>query len=101
VFSGQGPAPGAPAGGGGSEQLIQGVVTLARQMEQTLITFAQAMPEGAQEFKAASDAIKMGIAKSMAANTQGGGAAPPAPVSSPTEPGVQFPGGGFGSAPRP
>lgn len=79
-------------------------------MEQTLITFAQAMPEGAQEFKAASDAIKMGIAKSMAANTGGqGGAAdaggagptPPAPVASPTEPGVQFPGGGFGSAPRP
>lgn len=86
---------------------MQGVISLARSMEQTLITFAQAMPEGAQEFKAASDAIKTGIAKSMAASAGGPGGAggagptPPAPVASPTEPGVQFPGGGFGSAPRP
>lgn len=81
---------------------MQGVLNLGKQIEETLIRFAQAMPEGAKFFTQANDLIKQGIASSMAAATGGpggGGEAPPA--TSPTEVGAQFPGGGFGSSARP
>jgi hypothetical protein len=82
-------------------------VKLGQQMEQMLLQFAQAMPEGAQDFKAAADAIKQGFAKSIVAAQQAGGAAgasagpgggaPAAPTSSPTDSGVGYSGGSVGA----
>jgi hypothetical protein len=77
------------------------VVQIAQQMEQMLVRFAQAMPEGAQEFKQSADLLKQGIAKSMAAAAQQGGGEPPSTATSPTESGVGYSGGGLGSGARP
>lgn len=95
------PAPGAAGAAGkptGSPQeILQGVINIGKQMEQTLTMFAQAMPNGARFFQQASEAIQQGIAAEIAATS----GSEQAPASSPTEAGRPFPGGGFGSAARP
>lgn len=85
---------GGPEGPGGPEQLIKGILSIGAQIEQTLISFAQAMPQGAKFFQQASEMIKQGIAAEM--NAAGGSSEQP-PAASPTAAGPQFPGGGFGT----
>ncbi len=89
---------GGPQAGGSPEQVLQGILGLGEQIEKTLMTFAQAMPEGAKFFQEANELVKQGIAAAMSA-AQGGGANPGAgaPAVSPTNAGPQFPGGGFAS----
>ncbi len=77
---------------------MKGVVGLAKQIDTILVTFAQAMPEGAQQFKQAAELIQQGIATAIEA-TSGPGAQ--APTSAPTEVGNEFPGGGLGAGARP
>jgi hypothetical protein len=69
---------------------------MGQQIDQTLKSFAQAFPEGAQFFAQASELIKQGIASGIQAQ---GGAEPP--TTSPTSLGGEFPGGGHSSSPRP
>ena len=89
---------GGPQAGGSPEQIMQGIMGLGEQIEKTLLTFAQAMPEGAKFFQEANELVKQGIAAAMSA-TQGasGGGDAGAPAVSPTNAGEQFPGGGFAS----
>lgn len=93
---------GAPAGGPGeadvAQEAMKGIINMGKQIEQSLIMFAQAMPNGAKFFQQANEFIQQGIAAEMAAAAQEGGEAP---ASSPTEAGKPFPGGGLGSAGRP
>jgi len=95
---------GPQADSGDPSKIIEGILALGQSIEQTLLSFAQAMPEGARFFQEANELIKQGIAAEMAASQNGGGAgaaAPAAPASSPTNVGPQFPGGGLGSGARP
>lgn len=89
---------GGPGAAGGPDQIIKGILSLGAQIEQTLLNFAKAMPQGAKFFQQANELIKQGIAAEMNA-AAGQGEQPPA--SSPTATGPQFPGGGFGSGGRP
>lgn len=87
-----GPVPGASAQGAAPspEAVVQGIGQMASMIESALVAFAQAMPEGAQEFDQANELIRQGVAKAMQA--QGmlpGMGAPPAAA------GRAFPGGGF------
>jgi hypothetical protein len=82
------------------QNVIEGILSLAQNIEQTLLTFAQAMPTGARFFQEAVEIMKQGIAAELQA-AQGGpggqGGAPPPTAASPTNAGPQFPGGGFSS----
>lgn len=89
---------GGPEAAGGPDQLIKGILGLGKQIEQTLISFAQAMPNGAKYFQQANELIKQGIASEMSA---AGGTGEQPPAGSPTDVGPQFPGGGFSSGGRP
>lgn len=92
-------APGGPQGATpppSPEQMFKSVLQIGDQIDATLKTFAQAMPQGAAEFAQATVLIQQGIAKAISALA---GREPP--TSSSTAAGRDFPGGGFTSSPKP
>lgn len=81
---GQALAPGAAPVGAG-------VMGMGEQVERALLDLSRAFPQGANEFNAAIEFLKQGLAKAVQASVG------PPPSVSPTNTGPQFPGGGFSS----
>jgi len=94
--------PTAPGGGSGGYQglggatddpqkeQLRGIAQAAQTVDQVLLTFSQALPQGSKEFDIARKAVEQGLAKGLAALGQ-------APEVTSTDAGSQFPGGGFSS----
>ena len=81
-------APGGQSMGGLTPEIVQGVMQMGAQIDQSLVALAQAVPIGAAEFQQAQQLIQAGLAKFLQA---GAGA------TTPTATGTAFPGGGFQS----
>ena len=73
----------------GGDQAMRGIIQVIQSIDRILLSVITALPQGAKEFSMARQLIESGLAKALTG---------PSPVSStPTEPGTQFPGGGFSS----
>lgn len=100
--TGPGGAPGMGGMGGGdqAQSARRAVLMMGAEIDRALVAVAQAIqqspsPDGLDELAQGRAMIEAGIAKFVAAGGAPGGQG--APSTSPTETGMQFPGGGMGS----
>lgn len=80
----------APTGEDPAKEQMKGLAAAAQTVDQVLLTFAQALPQGSKEFGTARQLIEQGLSKGLAALGQD-------PEVSSTNAGNQYPGGGFSS----